>query len=326
MANPSSVTSAVVPSQAPPFQGGNNGDRDKKVTPWERVSFEVTRAFVRILAKTFSLTGLYQFGRAFATVEWLINYKRRRRFARRLPDVLGRAATAAEIRRATRGYFVRTRCDKLFYLVLDHLPRKAILDRFHISNRHLLDDAIARGQGAYIALSHHGAQHVAGMLLVACGYKVAGVRDAQEGAMRRYIQDKYQRKNREQVRYFFADTYPRNIYRCFKDNFILGSAIDVNRIRAGHLKTLEVTLFGRKRPFLVGPMQIALRCGAPIVYGFLVSRKNFHYTFELRGPLVEPNQEGTSDEGPQVLRDAMDAYAANIARFARQYPCHVSRI
>ena len=67
-------------------------------------------------------------------------------------------------------------------------------------------------------------------------------------------------------------------------------------------------------------MQIAVRCGAPVLQGFVISRKNFRYVLELHGPLIHP-----SDATPS-LDDAMKAYAANVERHARQHPCHVSKI
>ncbi len=315
-------------------------DDGRRVSLWERLSFQVTRLFLYVVWRTVSLSGLYQVGRAFATMEWLINYKRRRRFARRLMEVYGGELASSKRRRATWRHFVRTRCDKLFYLIFDDLPQSKILERFEIINRHLLDEALARGRGVYVALSHLGAHHVAGMLLVEAGYKVAGVRYAQEGAMHRYIQEKYEQANRDRVRYFHSDSYPRRLYRCFEENFVLGSAADVSRVRGGHLKTIEVGLFGQRRAFLAGPMQIAMRCGAPAVQGFLISGKNFHYVFELQGPLFDgAAAEARRHEGTKGRREGRDArdesaalgealktYAANLERFARRYPCHVSRI
>ncbi len=294
----------------------------KGVTLWDRVSFSLARSTVRGLARLLTLDGLYWFGKWFATLEWLINYKRRRRFGKTLKRILGDVSTS-ERRRHTRNHFIRTRCDKLFYLIFDRLSPEETSERFTIVNRPLIDDALARGGGVYVALSHLGAHHVAGQMMVSLGYRVAGVRDAREGAMRRFVQDKYAKRNKDRVRYFFTDTFPREIYRCFEDNFVVGSAIDVSRVRGDHQKAIEATIWDTKRPVLVGPMRIALRCGAPVLQGFIISRPGFRYVFEVRGPLVDGNVDGRT---PAALEDAVATYARNVESFGQEYPCHVSRI
>lgn len=287
---------------------------------WDRWSFQAARTATRLTVRVVSLTGLYHLARAFATLEWLIDYKRRRRFAATLDRTMGADLPASQRRIHTWRHFVRKRCDKLFYLIFDHLPDATLRDRFEIVNRHLIDDGMARGKGAYVAMSHMGAHHIVAMLLVQLGYKVAVGRDENVGALRLFMQRKHTHKNRNQASYFYSTTYPRVIYRYFQENYLVGSALDVARVRADHLKTIEVTVFGEKRAFLTGPMQIAARCGAPVLQGFVISQKNFRYVLELHGPLIHP-----SDAAPS-LDAAMKAYAANMERHARQHPCHVSKI
>ena len=69
-------------------------------------------------------------------------------------------------------------------------------------------------------------------------------------------------------------------------------------------------------------MQIALRCGAPILQGFVVSRKNFYFRLIVKGPLVDPEVE--ADE-PAIVQEAMQKYADNIAEHIAMYPCHISK-
>ena len=132
--------------------------------------------------------------------------------------VLGRRPTPRERRRATREYFRRTRCDKLFYLVFDRISRDKAMSLFSIRNRDLLDEAAGRGRGVYVALSHHGPHHIAGMLMALHGYKTAGVRDRQEGGMRRWVQNRFDHLYPEfrRMRVLFSDGYPRDIYRSFR--------------------------------------------------------------------------------------------------------------
>jgi lauroyl/myristoyl acyltransferase len=155
------------------------------------------------------------------------------------------------------------------------------------------------------------------------GYKCAGVRDPKEGALRRYVQEKYEETFPElsNVRLFFADTYPRDIYRTFHDGYIVASALDVDRQRGVNLRRAKVQMFDQERAFLTGTMQIALRCGAPVLQGFVVSERNYYYHLHPTGPLVDPDAPVDDD----ALQNAMQRYADNIARHLLRYPDHISK-
>jgi len=292
---------------------------------WKQCAFQSVRVALWLLTKVLTLNGLYRFAAFFGTLEWCINYKRRRVFAQRLERVFGNVLSRSRRRRETLGHFRISRCDKVLYLIMDLLPRASVLGRFHIGNRELLDQGLAGGNGVYVALSHHGAHHVAGLCLALLGYRVAGVRDRKEGAMRRFIQQRYERKYPEfrKIRMIFSDAYPRDIYRCLKDNYTLGSALDVHRPRGRHQKTVPVTIFKEQRNFLTGTLQVALRSGSAVLQGFIVSEPGFHYRLELLGPLVASGDRG---ETPELLADVMQAYAENIESYARRHPTHLTRM
>lgn len=302
-----------------PSAAGHTG-----LTAWQYFSFGVIHTLATWLLACVSLPGLYRFGCLFGTVEWVINYKRRRRFVGTLQRVLGREPNARERRRITREFFIRTRCDKLLYLVIDCISRDDALALLTIDNKALLDDAVGRRRGVYFALSHHGAHHVVGMLMALKGYKTAGVRDRREGAIRRYVQDRFDRRYPEfqRTHLLFADRYPREIYRCLQDGFLLASAMDVSRVRDPKQRTEEVTIFGEKQSFLSGPLRIAIRCGASVLQAFIVPEKDFRYRFAIVEMLVDPDK--MTDEDTAVAH-AMRAYAANIERYVRASPALLSR-
>ncbi len=304
--------------------GPPQSDKSDALGAWARLKYEVVRAFLWGWARCFSLKGLYLFGQFFGTCEYLINYKRRRRFRRRLVEIYGEQLTSDLARRATWRHFMRVRCDKLFYLIFDKLPREKILNRVRFFGREILDEALRRGRGAAVLTSHHGSHHVSGLLLALLGYKVAGVRDRNEGPLRKYVQDRFAETFPEfrAMRVFYADSFPRELYRSFEEGFILGSSVDIQHDRGAHLRTMPVEIFGRKRPFLTGPLRIALRSGAPILQGFLLSRKNFYFRMIVQGPLLDP---ATSRDDPETLAQALQHYADNIAAFVRANPCHISK-
>jgi len=294
------------------------------LTRWERLSFETMRAVLYVLARVLSLGGLYHVGRAFATCEWLINYKRRGRVHRAVAFVLGPDNSLPRRWHAGWRHFVRVRTDKMMYLIMDLLPAERLLKRLTVTNRHLLDESLRRGRGMYMALSHLGSHHLVISILMELGYeKIAGVRAGQMGAEWRFVQNKREQRGRSQVEYFVSGSFPRGIFRRLQDNYLVGSLIDVQGPRGEHLKTVEADIFGVRQRFLTGPLQIALRCRSPVVQTFVVSQPYFRYEVAFEGPLVDPEIE---DESPDVLQKAVERYAANVERFARRYPCHISRV
>ncbi len=291
---------------------------------WERIAFHLAHTTTSVLLAVLGLGGLYRLGRSFGTIEWLINYKRRRRFGAALRRVFGGDLHSRDRRRWTREHFMHTRCDKLFYLLFDRLPRDRAIDLLAFDNESLLRAAVERGHGAYTAMAHHGALHVLALLIVLRGYKLAGVRDRQEGALRRWVQHRLDVRYPEigRMRVLFADSFPREIFRCFEEGYLVASAMDVSRVRFEHQKTEEVTICGERRAFLSGPLRIAIRCGAPALQAFVIPESGFRYRLELVNLLADP--AGVTNED-QAVEAAMKVYAANVERFMRTWPSLLTR-
>lgn len=302
--------------------------RAERRVPWyNRLKFGLVRCFLAAWVVLFGLKGLYLLGRWFGLAEYLINFKRRARYRRELLDVFPAGLPPGRARKIIRDYFRRTRCDKLFYLIFDRLPREKIMRRIRFHGRQHLDEALARGHGVYVMLSHHGSHHVAALLMALLGYRCAGIRDRNEGALRRYVQEKYARTFPEYaaVRLLYADSFPRDIYRCFQENCVLGSALDVNRVRGQTLKTCPVRVFGQTREFLTGTLQVALRCGATICQAFVVSRPSFYFRLIVKPPLYVPAEPDRADN-PELIGRLMQMYADGIEVHVREHPDHLSRV
>lgn len=303
-----------------------SGDDGGSLSFWERTSFGIAHGAASALLSILGMAGMYRFGRFFGVIEWLINFKRRRRYGRALHEVI-HPLTGRDRRRHTREHFMQTRCDKLFYLVFDRIPREVALASLTIENGKALDDALARGRGAYVALCHHGPLHISGMLMTIRGYKVAGVRDRREGALRRYVQSLYDQKYPEfrRTRILYADSFPREIFRCLQDGYALGSAMDISRVRDPRQRYHEVSMFGRPQVFLTGPLRIAVRCKTPVLQAFIVPGRDFQYRLIIMGGLLDPDTcTATNDEEAAIAR-AIEKYAAQVESHVRQYPSLLTR-
>lgn len=294
---------------------------------YTRAKFGLVRWFLLIWARSLSLKGLYLLGRYFGTIEYLINFRRRARYRRELRRIFADGIERSREKQIIREYFRRTRCDKLFYVIFDRLPKDKIMRRIKFHGREHLDAALGRGNGIYVMLSHHGSHHVAGLLMALLGYKCAGVRDRNEGASRVYVQQKYAETFPEiaAIRLLYADSFPRDIYRCFQENCVVGSALDVGRVRGVALKTCPVRIFGEQREFLTGTLQIALRCRATVAQAFVVSRPNFYFRLIVGPPLYVPDGARGADSSARVA-ELMQRYADGIEAHMREHPDHLSRV
>jgi len=293
---------------------------------WEHFSLGTVHAAVSLIHAVGSVRGLYGFGRAFGFVEYLINHKRRRKFAAAMRRICGSDVSSARVRAETRTYFMNTRCDKLFYLALDRLGIEDAKAQIHIVGRAHLDAAVAQGRGVYLAFSHHGPHHIIAVLFALLGYRGALVRDAKEGALRRYVQHRLHRKYpelTERSRIVLAAIYPREIYRLLADGFILGSALDIGRIRDSRNKTLMVRMFGEDRPVLTGPLRIAIKTKVPVLQTMISPRAGGGYEMEFMSPLIDPDAEGDRDE---ALARGLQLYAERVEQYVRRRPHLVSNI
>ena len=308
--------------------GPNGGALPARPLGWyTRAKFGLVRWFLLLWVRAFSLRGLYLLGRFFGSIEFTINFRRRGRYRRQLSRIFPEGLSRYRQQRIIRSYFCRTRCDKLFYVIFDRLPKEKLLKRIRFHGRETLDEALVRGNGLYVMLSHNGSHHVAGLLMALMGYKCAGIRDRNEGASRVYVQQKYAETFPEiaAIRMLYADSFPRDIYRCFRENRVVGSALDVGRVRGLQLKTCPVQFLGESREFLTGTLQIALRCKATVAQAFVVSRRNFYFRLIVNPPLYVP-PDNADGEDPQLLGRIMQRYADGIEGHVRKHPDHLSRI
>ena len=111
------------------------------------------------------------------------------------------------------------------------------------------------------------------------------------------------------------------IYRCLRENYAIGAALDAHRTRDGQVRTATVQMFDRPLDCIVGPIKIARRCKSGVLQGLIVSEKNFHYRLELHSLPVERD----APESDELLQSIMQAYAKNIEAYALKQPNHISR-
>ncbi len=326
MADPAADNIVDAPGGTEAAEGQDLADLIGSIRWYDRVKYGLVRGFLTAIMRLAGLRGLYWLCCAFGACEWLFLVNVRRRVKARLRQMLGNRLTERQIASATYRFFTRLRCDKTIYLIFDKIPKEEILKRTQFENRHCVDEALQRGHGLYVMISHYGSNYLAGLLMALHGYKVAGVRDRKEGSLRRYVRARYAQTFPEfrRLRMYFADVFPRGLYRSLRENWVVATALDVGRERGPNQRTVKISLFGQEYTFLTGTAQIALRCGSPIVQGFVVSCRDFRFRLVALEPLWDP-QTGPQDE-ETALEQMMLRYAANIEDLLGKYPCHISKL
>jgi lauroyl/myristoyl acyltransferase len=310
---------------ATPAPEGTGELPEGPVPTFTLIRIVAVRMFLTGWMRCFGLWGLYKLGQFFAIFEFACDYRRRGRVERKLISYFKDEFSRRQRIAISLRYFIRVRCDKMFYTIMDRVPRDRILARVREFNIERLHDAMARKKGVYAALCHFGSHYVAGLIMALKGYEMAGFRDPKQSAVRNYIQRKYRETFPEiaRMKVFPASNFPRAIYRHLQSNYIVASLIDAERKRGETTKTHPVTIFGEQRNYLIGPLQIAIRCGSPILQGFVVSRRNFYYDLIVAQPLHLPEEKGDED---QLVSDVIQRYATAVEQFARNHPDHLMNI
>lgn len=250
--------------------------------------------------------------RAWGTVDWLFDYKRRRRFVTTLRRILQREPTPRERRRETRKHFAQSRCDKVFYLALSTLHPDKWRRFFTIENRELLDEALSHAQGCYLTFGHYGPMQLFVQLLSGAGYPIVAIREKHESSLRRFAQDRIRKRypDHKPTSWVFSQGSPRDLYRWLRAGGLMISAMDVMPWHDTQ-ESEEVTIFGERRPFISGPIRVATKCRSPILMGFITPGKNFKYRINIVGALYDPTANPDTPPNPAEL---LQTYADHLER------------
>ncbi len=299
------------------------GQQNGQLSWVSKVKYTVVREFLYSVVRLSGLEGLYWFGQVFGGCESLLKGRRRARISRRLDHIFGPVLSKKDKRNIARRQTARIRCDKMLYTIMDKLDRQVLLDRVHLEGTEHLDKAIQRGKGTFLMFSHQGAHHLGGIFLAMKGYGLDGLRDPKQSDLRMYVQEQFEETFPESRDFNieFAGEFVRAFFRRFKNNNIVAAALDVRRDR-GNVRTTPVRIFGSEQKFVSGMTQIALRCKAVPVVGFILSEKDFHFRIIISPWLNDPDN---SQDDSETVQQVMQRYADLIEQHVKKYPCHISK-
>jgi KDO2-lipid IV(A) lauroyltransferase len=192
-----------------------------------------------------------------------------------------------------------------YWLESFRLPSRTHADvdaHFSIDGLHLIDEALAGGKGAIVALPHLGGWEVGGYWLAGLGYRFTVVVEPLEPAeLFEWFAD-YRRSLGMNIVALGPDAGP-TILRALKDNQLAGLLCDRDLRGDG----CEVEFFGERTTLPGGPATLALRTGAPIMPAAVYFRPDNGHHAVVKPPLTVERTGRLRDDVGRVTQDL--AYA-----------------
>jgi lauroyl/myristoyl acyltransferase len=200
---------------------------------------------------------------------WLLAVSARRQATRNMSQVLGpeirsTAAGRRRLRRVVRGLFRSSVGNYLDAFLLPTLDHSEILHHISIEGQEYLEEALALGKGALLFSAHLGPFEYMNQWFAASGYQVIlPVEKLKDERVLRLVVDL---RNSSGITYLpLGGSAPvRTIIRALRDNQVVLIAAD----RAIEGESVVRDFFGAPARLPIGPVNLSIRTGAPLVGAF----------------------------------------------------------
>jgi lauroyl/myristoyl acyltransferase len=193
---------------------------------------------------------------------------------------LGEEATRAQVARSTRRAMqnlVRTYVDEFRLPAMSGEALKAAIDIHGLQH---LEAARALGKGVIIASAHYGSPQLVGQLLAVLGYPTTVVVEhTQPEALFEFMT---RMRSSHGLKMLPIDKPLTPLIRALrKENGVVGLVVDYDVSGTG----IVMPFMGEETRVADGPVQLALRTGAPIIVGFCRRTRDLRYEATLLPPL-----------------------------------------
>jgi KDO2-lipid IV(A) lauroyltransferase len=259
-------------------------------------------------------------GRLAGDVIYLADGARRRATAAELSALLRGRYGEGEIRGITRrsfeNHYMRI-FETAFFGSLDRARLDRVIRAEGVKN---LDDALSRGRGVILLLSHFGSFLLPLPYLGYRGYRVYQITGRRIRGSRladRIWAWRKKQADRLPVGFIQAGRFMRPLYEALKGNAIVAVAFDG---RDG-TRWAEADFLGRKALFSTGPFELAQRTGAAILPVFTVRDGAASHRL-----MIYPPFDVTRGEGSEAASADAAGFAAIFADHVARYPCHFGMV
>ncbi|HEX3629016.1 MAG TPA: hypothetical protein VHW91_00980 [Candidatus Dormibacteraeota bacterium] len=174
-----------------------------------------------------------------------------------------------------------------------------------------LDTAMAAGRGVIVVAPHMGSWELAAASWAATFGEIGIMVEQIEP--RRLFEHVRDLRSRLGIRVIpLSRTGARDIMRLLKDHRMVVLAMDRDILNTGQ----RFRFFGRLTRFPTGPVEIALKTGAPILPAFCIRDRNDAYIAVGEAPIfLTPSEDHEGD-----VRSAMEQILSTFERYIKRYP------
>ncbi|OGW87014.1 MAG: hypothetical protein A3C35_00630 [Omnitrophica bacterium RIFCSPHIGHO2_02_FULL_46_11] len=241
---------------------------------------------------------------------WILP-KERAKTVRHLKEAFGNEKSEREFLKIGQEAFIHLSKSAIDVLCFPKLNQKRIerLVRFDVG-RSLLDDALARGNGAIVLTGHIGNWE-----LLASYFRFLGYPGSLVG--RRIYYELFNQvlvslRKSALVSTIYRDESPRQVLAELKANHTIGMSADQD---VDSIEGIFVPFFGKPAWTPTGPAKIALASGAAIVPAFMMHEGD-HYRLFVEEP-IWPSQEESKEKAVKMMTEA---WSQIVERYVRLFP------
>lgn len=202
------------------------------------------------------------------------------------------------------------------------LNQKNIKNFGYLDGKENLDQALKKGKGAIVAVSHFGLWKAILPVLGYANYPVTQIAKnpldfmGKENSLayNKIMEIEYQCEKSLPSKFIYLGQFLRPVYKSLADNEVV--VISFDGIKG--TKRILTKLLSREAYFSSSPVTLSLATGSPLLPAFVIREKDGRHRVKIEPELT--TLEGDNREN--ILQNTVNAYAKMLAEYITEYPCH----
>jgi len=252
-------------------------------------------------------------GKLLVLVVYAFSQRDREGLASNLSIALGREVDDPFVRRTIRQVFINYGYYMVDFFLMPQLPARETKKHFSLmKGEEILQQALAKGQGAILLSAHVGNWEIGGSILRALNYPLAVVAMKHNTAMANALVNRLRKdKGIDVIEVDQSPFWGVEILRHLRNNGVVAMTGDKDFFGLGR----SITFFGKKVMFPVAPVVLAMKSGAALIPAFVLRQPDGRY-FGVLEEAVPLLLEGDRDD---VIRRNLERTARVFERYIRSY-------
>ncbi len=196
-------------------------------------------------------------------------------------------------------------------LLTPSISKKQMINEVKCSNVELISQKYQEGNGVILLSAHFGNwEYIANSIALQSDKKFTViVKPLRNNLVSDWMNKMRTKWNNDVV---FLGVSIRQIYNVLREKKIVALVAD----QRGPEESIKLDFFGRKTSVLVGPAALALKTGAPIIYGISIRQKDYSY----KADLVEVSTDNLPDDNNAKIEELSKRHLKYLESVIKQYP------